>query len=93
MFAPNISTHRLADEVHRERLSHAALLQKVARERTADDVSFDRAAQRRITSRRIAATVAGAILSFSIAAVVAANQPDGGPAPAPGAGGGLTLIR
>ena len=35
MFAPNISTHQLADSIHHERISHAALLQQVKQDRAA----------------------------------------------------------
>lgn len=94
MFAPNISTHQLADQIHHERLSHAALMQKVARERSADSVTVDLPAHRRLTSRRLAATIAAAALTLTIAAAAAATQQ----AEAPDAhhaspGGGVTLIR
>ncbi len=74
MFAPNISTHQLADQIHHERLSHAALMQKVARERSVDLVTVDHQAQRRVTSRRLAATLGTATLTFAIAAVAAATD-------------------
>ncbi|MGQ0607187.1 MAG: hypothetical protein ACT4OQ_01805 [Chloroflexota bacterium] len=74
MFAPNISTHELADQIHHERLSHAALMQKVARERAPDSINVDRQAQRRLTSRRLAATVTAATLTFTVAAVAAATD-------------------
>ncbi|MGH2381294.1 MAG: hypothetical protein ACRDG7_08745 [Candidatus Limnocylindria bacterium] len=74
MFAPNISTHDLADQIHHERLSHAALMQKVARERSRDSITVDRQAQRRLTSRRLAATVTAATLTFTVAAVAAATE-------------------
>jgi len=74
MFAPNISTHQLADHIHHERLTHAALMQKVARERSADSVTVDRAVQRWVTSRRLAATVTAATMTFMIAAVAAATE-------------------
>ena len=74
MFAPNISTHQLADTIHQERINHAALLQQIKRDRAPDTVAVDRQALRRMTSRRLAAGMA-AVLTFAIAAVVAANQP------------------
>lgn len=92
MFAPNISTHQLADSIHQERIAHAALLQQVKRDRAPDAVSVDRQAQRRITSRRLAGVLA-AVLTFAIAAAVAANQPDAAPAQHPANGAGPTLIR
>lgn len=93
MFAPNISTHQLADQIHHERLSHAALMQKVARERSSDSVTVDHAAQRRVTSRRLAATLAAATLTFAIAAAVAGTQQTEAAAGRQSSGGGVTLIR
>ena len=58
MFAPNISTHQLADTIHHERISHAALLQQIKQDRAPDAVRVDRQAQRRMTSRRLAAAMA-----------------------------------
>lgn len=65
MFAPDSTTHQLAHLIQHERLSHSALLQQVVRERSTDSVTVDRQAQRRLTSRRLAATVAGTLLGFS----------------------------
>jgi hypothetical protein len=92
MFAPNTSTHQLADSIHQERLAHAARIQQIKQDRSADAVNVDRQLQRRITSRRLAATLAGAVLTFAIAAAVAAQSP-AAPAQHPANGGGLTLIR
>jgi hypothetical protein len=91
MFAPNLSTHQLADSIHSERQSHAALLHKISRERD-ETTGMDREVHRRLTSRRLAATVAAAALTFVIAAAAAANQPEA-PATAPANGGSLVLIR
>ena len=93
MFAPNISTHQLADQIHHERLSHAALMQKVARERSTDTITVDHQAQRRVTSRRLAATLAAATLTFAIAAAVAATQLSEAASQRHPTGGGVTLIR
>jgi len=93
MFAPNISTHQLADQIHHERLSHAALMQKVARERSTDTITVDHQAQRRLTSRRLAATLAAATLTFAIAAAAAATQQSEAAAQHHPTGGGVTLIR
>jgi hypothetical protein len=92
MFAPNISTHQLADSIHHERIAHAALLQQVKRDRSPDAMDVDRQAHRRMTSRRLAGATA-AVLTFAIAATVAANQPNAAPAQQHSPGGGLTLIR
>jgi hypothetical protein len=92
MFAPNISTHQLADTIHHERIAHAALIQQIKQDRAPDAVSVDRQAHRRMTSRRLAAAMA-AVLTFAIAAAVAANQPDAAPAQQHSPGGGLTLSR
>ena len=93
MFAPNVSTHQLADSIHRERLNHSAMIQKVMQDRDPHGVGVDRQAQRRITSRRLAATLAAAALTFTIAAAVAANQPTAAPAGNHSPGGGTVLIR
>ncbi|MDQ4036721.1 MAG: hypothetical protein M3153_12500 [Chloroflexota bacterium] len=93
VFAPNISTHQLADQIHHERLSHAALIQKVTRERSTDSVSIDRMAQRRATSRRLAATLTAAALTFVIAAAASATQQTEAAASQHSAGGGVTLLR
>ncbi len=93
MFAPNISTYQLADQIHHERLNHAALLQKVARERSADSITVDRQAQRRITSRRLTATLAAAALTLTIAAAATATQSSAAPEPLQSTGGGVNLIR
>ena len=94
MFAPNISTHQLADQIHHERLSHSALMQKVVRERSTDSITVDREAQRRVTSRRLAAGLAAVTLTFAIAAVAAATQQSEAAATqSHGSGGGVTLIR
>ena len=64
MFAPDLTTHQLADSVHAERQAHAALLHKVVRDRADGSMTVDRQAHRRATSRRLVATLAGAILSL-----------------------------
>ena len=73
MFAPNLSTHQLADSIQHERLSHASRMQKVHQERK-DSVALDRSVQRRITARRLAATLAAGALTLGLAAVAAAGQ-------------------
>jgi hypothetical protein len=93
MFAPNISTHQLADQIHHERLSHAALMQKVVRERSTDSITVDREAQRRVTARRLAAGLAAATLTFAIAAAAAGTQQSQAAAQRHSSGGGVTLIR
>ena len=93
MFAPNVSTHQLADSIHRERQNHAAMIHKVMQDRDTDTVVVDRQAQRRITARRLAATLSAAALTFAIAAAVAANQPTAAPGQGHSPGGGMTLIR
>ncbi len=92
MFAPNISTHQLADAIHHERQADAALIHQAKSYRAAHGAA-DRPAQRRLTSRRLAATLAGALLTLVVAATVAANQPAAAPAGHSSTGGGLTLIR
>ena len=94
MFAPNISTHQLADQIHHERLSHAALMQKVSRERSTDSIVVDREVQRRVTSRRLAAALGAVTLTFAVAAAAAATQQsEAAASQTPASGGGITLIR
>ena len=94
MFAPNVSTFQLADQINHDRLSHSALLQKVARERSTDSITVDREAQRRVTSRRLAAGLAAVTLTFAIAAAAAATQQtEAAATQSHGSGGGVTLIR
>jgi hypothetical protein len=93
MFAPNISTHQLADAIHRERQADAALIRQAKLYRAAHPV-MGRHTQGRVTSRRFAATLAGAVLTLAVAAAVAANQPAAAPAQQQQSNGGsLTLIR
>ncbi len=87
MFAPNASTHQLADQLHQERLSHAARMQLVAREKGPDGTPVDRHAHRRITARRLAAGAAAIVLTVSVGAATVASGGIGG------GGGGVTLIR
>ena len=91
MFAPNVSTHQLADAIHQERQADAALIRQAKLYR-ASHVPTGRHPQRRVT-RRFAATLAGAVLTLAVAAAVTANQPAAAPAQQPANGGGLTLIR
>ena len=79
MFAPNISTHQLADAIHQERQADAATIRQAKLYRAAHP-GANRHMQRRITSRRFAATLAGAVLTLAVAAAVAANQPAAAPA-------------
>ncbi len=68
-------------------------LHRIAQDRQTDAIDVDRAVQRRITSRRLAATAAAAALTFAIAATAAANQPAEAAPPRAGNGGSVTLIR
>jgi hypothetical protein len=75
MFAPHIATFEMADQMHRERLTHAALLQKVARERATDSTRYDLHVQRMITARRLAATLAGAVQAVTAAVTGSVARP------------------
>jgi len=74
MFAPNATTRDLVPLIQRERLSHSALIQKVVSERSTDVVRFDRNILRRLTSRRLAASL-GAAVSVAIAVSAAVMLP------------------
>lgn len=106
MFAPNVSTHQLADAIHQERLADAAAIRQAKAYRAShnamlhqakidrgEGIIVDRHAQRGITARRLTATLVGAVLTFAVAAAVAANQPAAAPAAGPSSAGGLTVIR
>jgi len=87
MLGPNHQYHDLANQMHSERLSHAARIQMVARERHDERRPFNLEVARRITAARLAASAAGVALAFALAASVAANSP------AVTGGGGAILIR
>jgi hypothetical protein len=76
MHAPNIQTHQLADQMHAERLDHAARMRLAAEARGPHGTPRDRDALRRITARRLTATLAGALLSVAVAAGALALQAD-----------------
>ena len=60
------TTHELSHLIQRERAEHSALIQKVASERSTDVVRFDRDILRRLTWRRLAASLS-AVVSIAIA--------------------------
>ena len=86
MLGPNHQHLSMANQMHQERLSHAARIQKVARERR-DNKPFDRELSRHLTVARLAATAGAAVLTFVLAASAAATNP------VVGGGGGGFLIR
>lgn len=97
MFAPNLTTHQLADSVHHERQAHAARLHRIVRDRRDGETPVDLSAQRRLTARRLAASVTAVALTLAIAAAAAANAPsaesNGAPTKSETNGGSLILIR
>jgi hypothetical protein len=97
MFAPNLSTHQLADSVHHERQAHAARLHRIIRDREAGEAEVDHTAHRRMTARRLVASLTAVALTLVIAAAAAADGPNAAPAGpskmAPANGGSLVLIR
>ena len=72
MFAPDFTTHELVRHVQHERLSHAARLRMIARERSADSNPVDRHAQRRMTVRRLAGTLGAAAVALMLVAAAGA---------------------
>lgn len=99
MYAPSIATHQIADQIHAERLDHAARMRLAAEARGPHQI-IDRDAARRITARRLTATMAGALLSVALAAGALALQAESASSTATdavtielGAGGGRMLVR
>ncbi len=90
MLGPNHHTHHVASQQYEERLTHASRIRMVQKDRTDDTKPFHRDAYRLITARRLAAGLAGVVLTAALAAGTV-----GSVAAAPGnaSGGGMTLIR
>lgn len=87
MLGPNHQHLTMANQMHQERLSHAARIQKVARERHDTHKPFDRNAARRLTVARLAATAGAVAMTFAVAAAAAATNP------VISGGGGAVLVR
>lgn len=87
MLGPNHQAHQLATQMHNERLSHAARIQMVARDRRDEHRPANREGARRLTVARLAASIGAVALTFALAATAAATNP------ALGGGGGGALIR
>ena len=90
MLGPNHHTYHVASQAYEERLTHAARIRMVQKERTDDGQPFHRDAYRLITARRLAASLAGVILTVALAAGTVGTV---AAAPANASGGGMTLIR
>jgi hypothetical protein len=90
MLGPNHQSFHAANQSYNERLEHASRIRMIKKDRHDDDRPFNREGYRLLTARRLAAGLAGAILTVAIAAgavgTVAAS-------PGQGQGGGITLIR
>lgn len=89
MLGPNHHTYHVANQTYNERLTHAARIRMIQKDRR-DDQGFNTTGHRLITARRLAATVAAAVLTATLAAATV-----GGVAASPSnsAGGGPALIR
>jgi hypothetical protein len=86
MLGPNTVTRDLATQAYNDRLSHAARIQLIKRDRSEEHASLvDRVAARRVTVTRLAATAvaAGAALAALTATTMAAS---------PSVGGGATFL-
>lgn len=90
MLGPNHHTHHIASQQYNERLTHAARIRMVQKDREEGETFFTRDAFRAVTARRLAAGLAGVVLAAAVAAggagVVSAS-------PNHASGGGSTLIR
>lgn len=90
MLGPTTTTRHMANQAYEERLSHAARIRMVQKERHDDSKPFHRDGHRLITARRLAAGLAGAVLATAIAAGTVANVVA---SPNHANGGGAALIR
>ncbi len=88
MLGPNHHSYQLAQQTHAERLSHSARIQMVQKDRA--ERPFNHDGHRLITARRLAAGIAGVVLTFALAA---ASVDSAAAAPNRATGGGVTLIR
>lgn len=85
MLSPNLLTHDVATRTHDERLSHAARIRMIQRDRR-DQTHVDRTPHRRITVARLAAALTVFIFSIAVVASTAAASASGG-----GSGGPMLL--
>ena len=92
MLGPNQHTHHVASQQYAERLSHAARIRMIQKERSETEGTpfFNLDAHRLITARRLAAGLAGVVLA---AAVAAGSAGVVNASPSHAAGGGATLVR
>lgn len=90
MLGPNHHTYHVASQQYDERLTHAARIRMVQKDRTDATKPFHRDAHRLVTTRRLAAGLAGAILTVALAAGTVGTV---AAAPGNASGGGMTLIR
>ena len=91
MLGPNHHTYHLANQSYEARLTHAARIRMVQRERHDDSAPFNREGHRLLTVRRLAAAgIAGFVLTAALAAGGAATA---SAAPNHASGGGAALIR
>lgn len=90
MLGPNHHSLTVAHQAHQERLDHAARIRLVQRDRHDESKPFYREAFRALTARRLAAGVAGLVLT---AALVAGTVGSVAASPNHASGGGATLIR
>lgn len=90
MLGPNTHSFHVAQQTYDERLTHAARIRSIQRDRQ-DGAPVDRSAHRAITVRRLAAAgVAGFVLTAALAIGGAATV---AAAPNHASGGGAVLIR
>jgi hypothetical protein len=87
MLSPNHLAHDLATRTHHEKISHAARIQMIQRDRRDGDRSVDRSTFRRLTATRLAAALTAVVFSIAVAAGAVAAAAASGPA-----GGGGTML-
>ncbi len=88
MLGPNHHSYQLAKQTYGERLSHSARIRMIQKDRS--ERPFNHDGHRLITARRLAAGIAGVVLTFALAA---ARVGSAAAAPNGATGGGVTLVR
>jgi hypothetical protein len=90
MLGPNHHTYHVTQHEYGERLSHAARIRMVQRDREDGSKPFDLHGHRLVTARRLAAGLASVLVAAAVAAGAVGTV---AAAPNHGGGGGAALIR
>jgi hypothetical protein len=88
MLGPNHHSYHLANQMHEERVRHAARIHEIKRDHLDPERPANRESHRRVTVARLAAA---GLASFALSVAIAANAVAS--SAAAGGSGALTLIR